>query len=170
MKYTIRCIRKTFSTKVFLVAAFWLFGLVAGVWFINLTSFSSLMYSVYYPRISIIGLIFSLAIPFIISYILLRFFNFYFILPIIFSKAFSFICSYGAIMIAYGNAGWLVSGMLLFSDFFVVVLLLFVWYYSATGECCNPRRQATLYVLIPTLIGCYDYFVVSPYVAMLLNY
>lgn len=170
MKYTIRCIRKTFSTKVFLVATFWLLGLVAGVCFINWTSFSSLMYSVHYPRISILGLIISLAIPFVISYILLRFLNFYFILPIIFIKAFSFIFGYGAIMIAYGNAGWLVSGMLLFSDFSVVVLLLFIWYSSATGQCCNPRKRVILYILIPTLIGCYDYFVVSPYVAMLLNY
>lgn len=163
-------IRKTFPVKTVFVAFTWLLGLLAGAFLLNQTSFTSLMRSVLFLRMSIVGLFVSLAIPLLLSYILLRFLHFYFVLPFIFLKAFSFFSCYGGVMLTFGNAGWLVCGMILFSDFFLVVLLLLQWFDAATGKRHRPYVYFVVYFLIPTIIGCYDYFVVSPYAAMLLNY
>lgn len=170
MLHTISGIRKTLSLKVVLIAVLWLLGLLAGAYFLGQTSLASLMCSVLFLRISIFGLFLSLALPLILSYILYRFFHFYFILPIVFLKAFSFICCYGSLMIVYRNAGWLVSGMILFSDFSFVVLLLLYWYNAATGRSYSARIAFAVYFLIPIVVGCIDYYIVSPYAAMLLNY
>lgn len=163
-------IRKTLPIKVLSVAITWVTGLLAGFIFLHQTTFISLMCSVHFLRTSIIGLLFSLAIPLLLTYILLRFFNFYCILPLIFLKAFSFICTYSGLMITFGNAGWLICGMILFSDFILVVLLLLQWFHAAIGKKCRPLEEIIVYCLIPIFTVCLDYLVVSPYVAMLLNY
>lgn len=168
--HVISGIRKTLSFKVISIAIAWIAGLFAGCFLLTQTPFASLMCSVLFLRISIFGLFISLAFPLLLSYILLRFFRFSCILPFAFVKAFSFICSFGGIMIAFGNAGWLVSWMILFSDFFLVVILLFQWFSAATGKRYKTYLCIVVYCLIPILIGCFDYFVVSPYAAMLLNY
>lgn len=163
-------IRKTLYTRSFLTTLTWISGLLAGVYLIYETSFASLMCSVLFSRISIIGLFVSLVLPLLLSYILLRCFHFYCILPIVFLKAFSFMCCYGSIMIAFGNAGWLVAGMLLFSDCFLVVLLLLLWLRVASGRSCSPRFFTMSYILVSLVIGCFDYLVVSPFASILLNY
>jgi len=168
--HSIVSIRNTFSVKAALLAVFWLSGLLAGALLLSQTSISSLMCSGYYPRISIISLILALVIPFLISYILLRFLPFYFIFLFAFLKAFSFIYCYGAFMIHYGDAGWLISGMVLFSDFFLVVSLLMQWYNFATGKKCDLQSSMLVHFLSLTLIGLFDYIVVSPFLAMLLHY
>ena len=162
-------IRKTFCFGPFVLAITWILGLLASVYLLFKTSFTSLMCSVLFTRISIIGLFVSLVLPLLLSYILLRCLHFYCILPFVFFKAFSFMCSYGSVMIAFGNAGWLVSGMLLFSDSFLVVLLLQLWLHTASGQLYSPLIFARSYVLALLVIGCFDYFAVSPYVSILLN-
>ncbi len=163
-------IRKTLPVRTISVAVVWILGLLVGVLFVRQAAFASLMCSVLFLRISIVGLVVSLAIPLALTYILLRFFYFYSILPLIFLKAFSFACCYSGIMIAFGNAGWLVSGMVLFSDFFLVVLLLLQWFNAAAGKRYGPHRYFIVYCLVPIIVVCFDYLVVSPYVEMLLNY
>ena len=167
--YKISGIRKTLCIRAIIIAISWVLGLLAGVYLLYKTSFASLMCSVILNRISIVGLLFSLVLPIFLSYILLRYFRFSCILPLVFLKAFSFMCCYGSIMITHRNAGWLVSGMLLFSDCFLVVLLLFLWFRVASEHMCSLQTVTTSYVLILLPIGCFDYFVVSPFVSILLN-
>ena len=127
------------------------------------------MNSVLFARVSIIGFLISLAFPILLSYILMRCFNSYWILPIVFLKALIFMCCFGSIVIIYRNAGWLASGMLLFSDFFLVVLLLYFWFRALSEKGFVAVSTILLYVLASFLIGCFDYFFVSPYVTMLFN-
>ena len=168
--FIISGIRKTLHTKAIFVASSWLFGLLASAYFVHQTTFASLMCSVLFLRISIFGLLTSLAIPLFLTYILLRFFSFYYVLPLVFLKAFSFMCCYFGITSAFGNAGWLVSGMVLFSDFFLVTLLLLQWFNAATGKMYSPEKYLVVYCILPIIVVCFDYLVVSPYAAMLLNY
>lgn len=162
-------IRNTFTSRSMFIAVTWISGLLAGTYFLDQTPFSSLMCSSLFDRISIMGLSLSLALPLFLSFILLRFLHFYCILPVVFLKAFSFVCCYGSFMIAYGNAGWLISGMMLFSDFFIVFLLLLQWFNAAMGKTYNNGPRFLVYFIAPTVIGCFDFFVVSPFAAMLLN-
>lgn len=162
-------IRKTLRFRLFALATTWILGLLTSVYLLFKTSFASLMYSVASDRVSIIGLLVSLVFPILFSYILLRCFHFYYILPIVFVKAFTFMCCYGWIMIAYRNAGWLICGLLLFSDGFLVVFLLQLWLHSASGQLYSSRLFARSYILALLVIGCIDYFAVSPYVSMLLK-
>ena len=159
-------IRNTVSVKIAFVVISWLLGLLFGTVFLDRTSFLSLMSSVYFPRTSIVGFIISMSIPLFISYILLRCFDFYYLVPLIILKAFTFMCIYGAISITYGNAGWLVSGLLLFSDFSLIFLLIYQWLVWASGKRCSSAF--TSFILL--IIGCFDLFIVSPYAAVLLNY
>lgn len=167
--HTILGIRNTLHIRALLLASTWISGLLAGVYILRETSFSSMMYSVSFDRISIVGLLISLVFPLLLSYILLRCFHFYHILPLVFLKAFSFMCCYGSITMAFNNAGWLVSGMLLFSDYFLVILLLYLWFQASSEKCCSPQVSIISYILASITFGCFDYFVVSPYVLMLLN-
>ena len=73
-------------------------------------------------------------------------------------------------MIAFGNAGWLVSGMLMFSDFIVVFLLLTLWYNFALEKKHSTGFYIIVYIVIPVAFGCFDYYVLSPFVSILLKY
>ena len=73
-------------------------------------------------------------------------------------------------MLIFGNAGWLVSGIIFISDFVLVFLLLVQWFNNAVGIKYNIGKSLILNVFLPILIVCYDYYVVSPFVAMLLHY
>ena len=163
-------IRNTLRIKVLSIAVAWTCGLLLGAYFIRQTALFSVMCSARFCRISIVGLLLSLALPILLSCILLRFLRFHFILPLVMLKACSFFSSYAGLMIAYGNAGWLVSSMLLFSDFFLVVILLLLWFNAAVGKRFKPFFCFIVYGVLPMVVGCFDYFVVSPYVAMLLDY
>lgn len=162
-------IRNILPVAVLLVVFVWLLGLGTGICFLNATSFASLMCSVFLNRISIVGLLSSLVIPILFSYILTRCCNLYFILPIVFLKAFTFMCCFGSVIFAFNNAGWLITGMLLFSDFFLVISLLFVWVRFALGKRYPPVGLIVLHIAILLTIGCFDYFAVSPFAMTLLN-
>mgnify|MGYP003312379272 CR=1 FL=1 len=163
-------IRNTFSFLAVLVAVVWLSGLFSGAYILCRTAFVSLLYSSSFLRTSIVGLGLSMIVPLLLSHIVLKHLKVYFILPVVFLKALTFICCYGSLSIIFRNAGWLISGMIMFTDFFLIVLLLFQWFNAATGKTYSCRFNVIVYVFIPIAVGCFDYFFVSPYAAMLLNY
>ena len=162
--------RNTFPVNLILLASAWIFGLLAGVFLVNQTSAIFPMCSVVFLRISVVGLITSMAMPLLISYILLRLFRFCYILPLVFIKALTFIVCYYSVTVAFGNAGWLIRGMIFFSDSTVVCILILQWFHAAVGEEYSVSANVILYIIAPIIVGCFDYFVVSPYLAMLLNY
>ena len=162
-------IRKTLFSRPFIVALTWISGLLTGVLLIHKTSVASLMCSVHFTRISIVGFCGSLVLPFLLSYILFSYFHFYYILPLVFLKAFSFMYCYSNIMISFGNAGWLVVGILLLSDCYLVVSLLHLWLNAAFGQLCSHWGFAASYILPSLVVGCFDYFIVSTYVSILFN-
>lgn len=163
-------IRNTLYVRFYLVILTWMLGLLSGFYFVRVTSLASLVYSFFNMRISILGLLILLVFPLLLSYIISTINHFRFILPIIFLKAFSFMYCYGCISFAYGSAGWLVAGMVLLSDGFLVICLIQFWFHLAFNQVYSLRRFLASYVVPLLLIGCFDYYVVSPYVRILLNY
>lgn len=163
-------IRNTYLRKVTALTITWILGLLAGVFCLNQSPTYLLIDSSYLWELSGIGLTVSLAFPILLSFILLKLICFYAVLPLVFVKAFSFMFCFGNVFIAFGDAGWLVSRLIFFSDCILVLLLLVHWFCSAIGERWNRTQCFTAYIIVPVLIGCFDYFVITPFWVTLVNY
>lgn len=162
-------LRKTMTYRLYLIILFWFFGLLSALLVLKLTPYS-LMYPLFIERVSIVGMIVSLTFPFIFSYILLNRGYFYLVLPIILLKAFGYMfcfCCYSKI---FGTSGWLVRSLLLFSDSIAVFLLLYYCYRYATGNRKGSFQYFRFSILALILSGCLDYYIVSPFIMMLINY
>lgn len=157
-----------FSCKSFLnrylLISFWFVGLLFGLYFTSDTSVSSvsLMRSVTQDRLSFIGLFLMFTFPFFISAALFRLSKPLLILPIIFFKAFTYSCCLYSVMFAYGEAGWLVRWLLLFSESCIIVL--FIWYCirNISGGVAAVKADLVLCCVLSVVIICIDYYIVSP--------
>ena len=70
-------------------------------------------------------------------------------------------------LIAFGNAGWLISLLLLFSDFLAAVFLVRIWL-----KVLNKRSKYSDYLIsciCIVLIGILEYYVISPFLVTLFN-
>lgn len=143
----------------------WLAGLVAGVLTAtqSTTIHNSLTQLLSYSRLSVIGFLASLSLPFLLSAIFFKMSLFCLVIPLIVWKAFSYGWCVCAILISFADAGWLLSRLFLFSDSIVTVLLL--WFWVRCLDMKNNRRQVDLLLcLVITLaIGCIDCCVISPF-------
>lgn len=166
---TFRSLRNSFLSMRVLAASVWILGLFSGAYILDHISFS-MMRPIIVERVSIVCLLFSLSFPFVLSFILLRYFHFWSILPLIFIKAVSFMCCLGGISLAFGDAGWLIRGLVLFADSIGVVFLIFSWYEALDGKRYRWKRFAGTYLPVLGIIGFVDYFVLSEYVVILLNH
>lgn len=166
--YFARTDRKTFFNRL-LVIIFWLTGLLAGLYFTSSTTAysTSLMRSVCQDRLSIVGLFLVLTFPLLISAVLLRFFKPVWILPLVISKAFTYSFCLNAIMLAFGDAGWLTRWLLLFSDSCIVVLLLWFWLRNSSGTSIDCKSDLVLCSILSALIIAVDYYIVSPFCVIL---
>lgn len=157
------------NTKITLIFIFWLAGLLSALLILRRTSLP-LMYPLRVERISIVGMIVSLILPFILSYILLNKGYFYLVLPIIFLKALGYMFCFCCISNNFGAAGWLVRLLLLFSDTIAVLLLLHSCYQYVTGNRNSLFRYFQIAILVLIICGCLDYYIISPFIMMLINY
>ena len=154
------------------ISAAWVFGLICGVFFALHTSdiTVSLMRSVLYDRLSIVGLLVALVFPFVLSAILLRYLSTLAIVPLVFLKAYLFSWCACGVYFAFGDAGWLVRWFLIFSDSLIVVLLLWYWLSHASGRRDAMKSELFLCITTALLVGCFDYCVISPISSMLFSH
>lgn len=162
-------LRNSVVLRICLIVISWILGSLSALLFIKL-SFISLMYPVFVERVSIVGMIASLILPIFLSYILLCRGYFYTILPVIFLKAFGYMYCYFCITYSFGSAGWLVRAFLLFSDTVAIILLLHFVYRFAAGDNTELLRSFRSAMIVLMLAGCLDYYIISPYIMMLINY
>ena len=159
--------RPTVNVIVFCVACF--LGFVFGAVYISQYSFSSLMRLQEYPQMSIVTGVAISALPFFVFYICLRYSAVFMISSIAFLRAFMFMYCYGGISLAYGDAGWLIRYLLLFSDYFTVPLL--IWYavkrLRQNGSKKDPYLRICLLSIV--VVRCIDSFVISPFAWRLLK-
>ena len=155
-----------------LQAFIWILGIVLGFGFSFQTTVytSSLMLSAANCRLSIVGLLFVLIFPFLISFVLFRLFKPLLVLPILFFKAFSFSCCVFSIVLAFGDAGWLARWLLVFSNSLAVVIYIRFCLRHAAGDNETLKRDFIISLVSVTAIGCIDYFIISPFALMLFNH
>ena len=158
--------------STFFLAFFWLSGLICGI-LVFLSAGNSLiplMRSALSAPVSIVGLLCVSMLPFLLSVFAVFVSNPRLILLVSFGKAFFFsLVSLGVIQ-AFGSAGWFVRWLLLFSDSVSLPLLYWYWcrYISGSREFCGWETCGVL--SLGLLIGSVDYCLVSPFLALLINF
>lgn len=157
--------------KLFL-AIFWILGLLTGSFFAFKapSAYTSLLRMITTERVSIIGLGLILFFPLIISAIVVHFSVPLLLLPLAFFKAFFFsFFSYGFVL-AFGNAGWLVRWLFVFSDSCMIIPLLWLWFRNISGNRGTLKNDLVLCSVFAAFFGCIDYFTISPFTLMLFNH
>lgn len=158
--------------SVILLSFLWTIGLVCGLYFISSSGdyVTGLFACVSGSRQSVLGLLAVICVPLIISAI-----SIYLPIPALVYvyaviKAFSFGCCLCGIAITFGQSGWLVRLLLLFSDTCLVVMMLWLWCRMLYNNRFSVRKDLLFCIAASAVIGMIDYFLVSPYLAMLMNY
>ena len=151
-----------------LILLSWSVGLLSGIFGILSTDFSPMMLAYSFERMSIVCHILMLSAPVLLSFILLRFSNFNFLLPIICYKAYSYTCCMLCFRVVYRAAGWLLADLMLFSDRIIVCILIWFWCSHVPGERVSAYAVLACLILV-ILTGCVDYYYVLPFVESLLN-
>lgn len=166
------CFVQRIKSPAFILSATWVAGLLAGLYTVSIvpTSYFSLMRSILYDRMSIVVLVLTLIFPFLFSYVAYRLSMPFLIFPIAFLKAFTFAYSAFGVVMAYGDAGWMMRWLLLFSDSFIVVLLLWFWFRNASANRITLNKALLVCVLLASFICLFDYSVILPLSASLVNY
>lgn len=156
-------------TRIILLAFSWIAGMFFGLnESVPDTAVTvSLMHTVVRSSVSIVGLIAVLVFPLIISALAVFLSAPLVFLPLAFFKAFGYtVCSI-LIVSAFGSAGWLIRGLLLFSDTCMSIALLWFWFRNIEGKRLSSKKDLAVCAIFALLVGCIDYFVVSPFLGML---
>lgn len=157
---------------IFAFCIFWMFGLSAGVYTASTLPLSilSLVRTILYDRTSVILLILIRCFPLFAAFIVCLLYRPVLVIPIAFIKAFSFAFSAYGIVLAFGNAGWLIRWLLMFSD--SISILFFVW-FSIRNISNNQKSLIKDFVvcfLATTFFCISDYFAILPLSMSFFNY
>ena len=129
----------------------------------------SLMRTVGFQRVSIVWLLFSAILPFLLLYVIIRFLPQWMRLLLMFLKAYGFTYCVCCIASAFGSAAWLMLWLCFFTD--IHCTFIFLWYMLNYNNWSKFQRRK--YLLICIIIAMTfvftDYFVISPIPAILLS-
>ena len=155
-----------------LLAFLMLLGFLCGI-FLTVNSDPSsvsLMRTAALSRVSIVGLLTVLLLPFLLSAFAVYTSSTYLLFPVCWLKAFSFSHSAGMISLAFGNAGWLVRWLLLFSSGLSLPVL--IWFCMRHGDGTHRKdllRDFSVCMVLVLLIGSLDFRVISPFLVKLIE-
>ena len=108
-------------------------------------------------------------LPFLLSAFAVTFSEPWLLLLISTLKAFSFsFCAWG-VCLTFGQSGWLVLILFLFSDIALIPLLYFYWLRHIKGTIPPSFWELPLFLAIALLIGSIDYRFVSPFLSTLMH-
>lgn len=115
---------------------------------------------------SIVSLLFMTVLPFLFSAlaVLISPFMLY---PVCFGKAFAFAFAAVGISQAFGNGGWLVRLLALFSSCLLLPLLYFLWLRLLHGRL--SRCGLALILALAVLVCSVDHRIIAPVLASLIN-
>lgn len=156
------------SFRVFFLAILWIMGLLVGLLVAsNDSSIYLLMRMAPTCNVSIVGLAVVLILPFLFSIIGLIYQKFVMIYFLSAVKAFVSGYTLYGILCCYGSAGWLIRGLLLFSDSSMTILLLWLLFRHIDRRKKTLYADATVCFISAVVIGITDYLIVSPFLCAL---
>ncbi len=154
-----------------LLAFFWSLGLASGILFAAASgeTFFLLVRTAASRRVSIVGLVASCYLPFLLSAFAVFIGKQKLLYPIVFLKALLFSWCAIASSAAFSSAGWLVRPMLQFTDILTVPVLC--WFsLRHTSDHGMLFRDFSICTLLFVLAGSLDYCLVSPFLASLIDH
>lgn len=154
-----------------LLVLFWCTGLILGVYTASIAenTLVSLMRSAVFSSVSIVGLLGSFLLPFLFTVLAVFLSKSWLILPICLAKSFSFALCARAVALAFGDSGWLLQLLFLFSDTIMLSVLCWFWARHIEGGRVTVIRDAAICIVVFIILGTLDYCCVSPFLAMLIN-
>ena len=163
-------LNKPFLRTVKLIFA-WLAGLLIGAILASKceASFISLMHGPFVGSISIFCAAAGSFLPLLFLYLSVYLYMPLFIFPIIFFYALSFSFSAVGIVLAYGNAAWLIIWLLLFSSLLSAPCVIYFGLKSLHKSREVLKRDMIACLIYVSIVIAIDYIVVSPFSMQLLN-
>lgn len=159
------------NRRSFLFVIGWIVGLLAGTVFAVITdvSFLPLMRKAAACRVSIIGLMCTALLPFLFAAYAVFINRFELLLTVCVCKVFSF--AYCAVLAAraFGSAGWLVQPLLQFTDICTVPVLCWFSLRHIRTDTVSLRTEFSVCLFLTAAAAGLDYFVVSPFLAKLID-
>ena len=154
-----------------MLAFVWSSGLVSGIFFFKKVSsvFLSLMRGAFLESVSIVGLLTSLYLPFLIAAFFAFIMQPQLMLILCFCKAFIFSCCGYAAISAFGTAGWLVRILLQFSDCCIIPFFFWFCLRNVSGSCVRMKRDVLFCSLVTLSVVAFDFCVISPFLVKLID-
>lgn len=149
----------------------WLSGMVLGTLTANATKddLIPMIQSSICSPVSIIGLLAAALLPFLLSAFAVLMSEPWLLLIISTFKAFSFsFCACG-VSLAFGQSGWLVRFLFLFSDLCLVPLLYFYWLRHISGNIKVRQWELPICLCAAAAIGGIDYCFIAPFLVSLME-
>lgn len=151
------------------IICLWVCGLVCGALLAakTCTLDASLMRMVVKSRVSIIGLVLALFFPLVLTAVALITNMSFLVLPALFIKAVCFaLCGCG-LFITFGDAGWLVRWLFMFSDSCMVVFLLWFVLKHFAGDRETLKKDFSACCICAAFLGMIEILSISPFTAAL---
>lgn len=146
----------------------WLAGFCVGccIFCVCEPFFLSLMRSLIVQPVSIVGLLASVFLPFLLTYYSIVTNNDFYFLITCFSKALCFGFTGAYISAAFLSAGWLLRFLFLFSDCCTLPLLFLIWFsIPNTSDRSLMKLKFWRCVLLSLVVAITDFWVVSPFLS-----
>lgn len=153
-----------------ILASFFFLGHLLGVWFSGSASdtLCVTMRAAVGSRMSILGLMSAMILPFLFSAFAVYLKQPMLVIPVAFLKAFFFSYVGYGIFTACGSAGWLVTWLAMFGSLCSLPVLYCYWQLHLNGKPFD-LRLFFLGLGCLLIIGCIDYFVISPFLLNILT-
>ena len=151
-----------------ILASFWCAGLLLGILAAASAGqdFATKMRSAASQPVSTVP--FLVYAPFLLSAIAIHLRQPWFILPCCFIKAFIFgFCAF-AVTLAFGQSGWLVRFLFMFSDSMSVPVMYFYWLRCINGNLAKGFWFSGCCTVMLVAIGLLDYCWIAPFLADLI--
>jgi len=132
-------------------------------------SYFLLMRTAAASRVSIVGLLTSLYLPFLIAAFFAFIMQPQLMLILCFCKAFIFSCCGYAAISAFGTAGWLVRILLQFSDCCIIPFFFWFCLRNVSGSCVRMKRDLLFCSLVTLSVVAFDFCVISPFLVKLID-
>ena len=154
-----------------LISLLWIAGLILGCCLALFQSETTLLFirQISRQRMSVVVLTISLLCPFVISYFAFRLRLWFVIYLIVFIKATCFSFCALCLEIAFGDAGWLVYRLYLFSDSCCVIILMWFWNHCIAIDSEKLNRSFYFCFAMIAAVCFMDFIIVSPFVIKLFD-
>ena len=152
-----------------ILAFCWFAGLLTGCFFADHAGnfHYSMMRRAVSGSVSIAGLV-VVVLPFLFSAFAVYLSKTWLFLPFCFFEGFQFAYLAGLVSASFGEAAWLIRLLLFFTEGWVIPVLLWLWFRWIGEGGRQAIRQIAVCAVFCAVVWSIDYFVVSPFLGMLI--